>query len=44
MGAPTPHEWNQFFRVYAICTLFLWVKYFGTAMYAVNQDNHPEGI
>jgi hypothetical protein len=43
MGAPTSQQWNRLFRVYAICTLFLWAKYFVTAMYAVDLDNHPEG-
>jgi uncharacterized MAPEG superfamily protein len=43
MGSPTADEWNQLFRVYAVCTLFLWVKYTVTALYALDQNNHFEG-
>ena len=43
MPSPTASEWNGMFHAYTICTLFLFLKYFLTAMYAVNNDDHPEG-
>ena len=43
MGPPTAQQWNRMFQVYAVCNLFLWVKYFASTMYAANQENHPTG-
>jgi hypothetical protein len=43
MGAPSADEWNRLFRVYAICGLFLFVKYLGTLFYAADASAHPEG-
>lgn len=42
MSPPSSEKWNQMFQVYSICTLFLFIKYFITTMYAINNDNHPE--
>lgn len=43
MTAPTAQQWKSMFEAYAVCTLFLFVKYFATQLYAVDQTNHPEG-
>jgi hypothetical protein len=43
MGAPSADEWNRLIRVYAVCGLFLFVKYLVTLLYAADASAHPEG-
>lgn len=35
------HQMNQLTAIFAICTLFMLVKWTATAMYAANMEDHP---
>ena len=39
---PTKAQWNSLAIIYAVSTAWLFFKYFLSAVYAVNADNHPE--
>lgn len=41
MTSPSPEEWNTMFRAFALCSLFLFTKYFAILIYAANLKNHP---
>ena len=42
MSPPSGEKWDQLFHVYTICTLILFMKYFFSTLWAINNDNHPE--
>jgi uncharacterized MAPEG superfamily protein len=42
MGAPSAEEWKRFFRVYAICTLAIFTKYFVSLLMGANPTHHPD--
>ena len=42
MSPPSDNKWNEMFRVYSICTLILFVKYFLTALWAIDSSARPE--
>ena len=38
---PSKEQWNALVIIYAISTVWLYFKYFLSAVYAVNTGNHP---
>jgi uncharacterized MAPEG superfamily protein len=42
MSPPSYDKWNEMFKVYSICTLVLFVKYFLTTMWAIDSSLRPE--
>ena len=42
MPAPTSAAWNGMVQTFALCTAFLYSKYFFSQMYGMNDANHPQ--